>query len=981
MRRRDSGLALSNPSVSLASDTTQIEPPTEASHLHTGWTSTSNDANDIFETLNCGLKDITVEMHDHERADNLVQQRGPFKLEQMSFFMRYFVYLSSNNLLDDERIDKLVEWMVRSKTQWVLDLLSDLRTPTTEIFGCTIFVSAAKLGEIDLVRSLIARGIDVDASAGHFMRRTALEQAVACQHPRIVELLLNAGADPKNQLNSESWLLNAALRGSHRLEILEMLFNGGADVNAICDEYNCLLLTCAVAHGNREIISFLLAVGANIDAIDEYSGTALQLAVLREDVETVQILIDAGADIEATAGDLVFEDKGNYHLLRTPIQQASLNGNAEIVQILVNEGADVNAFEWDVYDDSDAWEQYRKHDWESYDEFEESDLYQAIIMTPLQAAVFRRDSVMVQILLDAGAHVDAKGFGDTPFQIAAALDQAKIMQILWTHGADVNAPAADEGGKTALQAAARAGNYESVQNLLALGSDINAPASPDGGRTALQAAAESGDIDLAKIFVEAGADVNANASPIKGRTCLQAAAEYQHVEMVSMLLNEGADVNGSAATISGGLTALQAAFQAGTKTFDDGDEESDITDDDKEPDVWTKEQSRNTILQALFDAGADISARSSPQGGMTPIVGAVKTERPDLVRWCLLRGADPNIPAGGTTALGAAAMQGSADLVNLLIEAGADVNAYCEMKFRTHKGTLWTALHVAARTGTIEIANLLLEAGAEINMPLPSSSSQTALQFAIADSSITMVQFLLDKGADPRVWPAELPMNSKSMSILRSSVHLEILNTLVVAGGDINRIAELYELYFEKEDMQKFVTSGALIYWTREQKGYLLQFVIFREYIDLIQEILDAGADVDTLVARYCGRTALQKASEKGLTDTVTLLLSYGADVNAPARYNRGITALQGAAIHGNLKIVLTLLQAGAEINAAPAVEYGRTALQAAAEHGRLDIVFLLLENDHDTEGMELRCKDAAFFAEREGHNIIARILREYKAG
>ena len=75
------------------------------------------------------------------------------------------------------------------------------------------------------------------------------------------------------------------------------------------------------------------------------------------------------------------------------------------------------------------------------------------------------------------------------------------------------------------------------------------------------------------------------------------------------------------------------------------------------------------------------------------------------------------------------------------------------------------------------------------------------------------------------------------------------------------------------------------------------------------------------------------------------------------------------------------LLKAGAEINAARAVSAGRTALQAAAEHGRLDIVSLLLGNDHDTEGMELRCESAATFAEREGHDVIARILREHKAG
>ena len=949
----------------------QIEPPTEALRILAGCTSTSTDANDIFKTLYYDLEDITIKMRDHERADYLVQRTDPSKLEQMSLFIRYFVYLSSNNLLDNKRIDKLVEWMVELKTQWVLDPLLDLRTPTTEIFASNIFVSAARLGEFDIVRSLIARGIDVDASAGTVLRRTALEEAALGQHPRVVEFLLNAGADPKTQIMSENCLLRATLRRSHGLEILRMLCNKGADVNAIEDDTDsqCLLLATAVEEGDHEIIRFLLEAGADIDAFDAYHGTALQLAVLCEDVEAVQILVDAGADTEATAAGLASKDKENYYLLRTPIQQASLAGNVEIIQILVNEGADVNAFQWESYDSPGPWEEYRRHQWKNHDKFEDTESYSDIMMTPLQAAAFRKDPVIVEILLDAGAHVDEEAYGDTPLQMAAALDETKIVQILRTHGADFNAPAADEGGKTALQAAARADNYELVQNLLVSGSEINAAASPSGGRTALQAAAESGNVDLAKLLIEAGADVNADASPKSGRTSLQAAVEHGHVEMVLMLLNEGADVNGSAATISGGLTALQAALWP----FDENDEK---------PDVWRNEQSQNVILEALFDAGADFNAPSSPQGDKTMIVGAVLSGRLDLVRWCLVKGSDPNISAGGMTALGAAVVRGSDDLVTLLVEAGADVNAHCEMyypKFAAHECTLWTALHVAARTGRIKIANLLLQAGAEMNMPLPHPGLPTVLQSAIAGDSVTMVQLLLNKGADPHAFGTE--SRRTVGKCFNWSVHMDILNALAVAGGDFNRIVEVYKLSFAKEVMQKSLESEALIHWTAEQKGHLLQMAIKCGYTDLIQELLDTGADVNIPATRNFGRTALQGALTRGCTDIVTLLLSYGADVNAPAGYCGGITALQGAALNGNLKIVFILLKAGAEINAAPAVEDGRTALQAAAEHGHLDIVSLLLENDHDTGGMELRCQSAALFAEREGHKVIARILREHNAG
>ena len=973
MRLGASGLAISNPSVSAVSDLVQIEPSTEALRLLAGFTSPCTDAYDIIKKLHYNLEGIVIEVPEHERAEYLVQGTGPSRLEQIFLFIRYFVYLSSNNLFDNERTDKLVEWMVESNTQWVLDHLLDLRTPTTEIFRCNILASAARLGRTDVVRSLIAGWVDVDASG------TALVQAVIHQRPRVVELLLKKdGAYLETQVLMENKILLMTLGGSHTLEMLKLLVNNGAVVTndgygSYDDDIEDALLPSAVKKGDHDVIRFLLEAGACIHAVDSRLMTALQVAVERCDIEAAQLLIDAGADINASFEDL---DSIDVHVLqgwqglRTPIQIASLEGNNEIVQMLVNNGADVNAMGLKFEDNREPWEEYRRYLWENHGAFEGYVFDDYIIMTALQIAVSGSDPALIQILLDAGAHVNEKRYGDSPLQMAAALGNAKVVGILVEHSADINAAAVDEGGMTALQAAVKADDFRLVQTLLRSGSEINAAASHSGGRTALQAAAENGNIVLAKFLIEAGADVNAEASPKSGRTCLQAAAEHEHVEMVQMLLKQGADVNGSAATLSGGMTALQAALWP----FEDYEDEEEKAEEE-ESDNWRKKHSRDAIVQALFIAGADISTPSSPQGGKTTLVAAVKAVRSDLVQWCLLAGADPNVLAGGTTALGAAVDRGSDRLVTLLIEEGANVNARCEMIYRGF--TLCTALHVAAKTGRIELANLLVQKGAEINMPVLHRGSSTVLQAAISGPNVTMVQFLLNKGADPNAYGKREDPSIR----FTGPVHMEILNALAVAGGDFNRLVQVYELAFSKEVVQKTLDLGALIHWTAEQKGHLLQLGVSEGYCNLIQGILDAGADVNTPAANYFGRTALQKAAQNGLTDIVALLLSYGADVNAPAGYCRGTTALQGAALSGNLQITLMLLKAGADINAAPAIEEGRTALQAAAEHGRLDIVSLLLENDHDTEGMERRCNSASLYAEREGHNVIARILREHKAG
>jgi len=59
--------------------------------------------------------------------------------------------------------------------------------------------------------------------------------------------------------------------------------------------------------------------------------------------------------------------------------------------------------------------------------------------------------------------------------------------------------------------------------------------------------------------------------------------------------------------------------------------------------------------------------------------------------------------------------------------------------------------------------------------------------------------------------------------------------------------------------------------------------------------------------------------------------------------------------------------------------KYGRSALEGAAEHGRLDMVQYLLNCGAGAKDpSETRYSSAAELAEKEGHYIIAKLLREY---
>ncbi|KAJ0135112.1 Glutathione S-transferase psoE [Fusarium oxysporum f. sp. albedinis] len=115
-------------------------------------------------------------------------------------------------------------------------------------------------------------------------------------------------------------------------------------------------------------------------------------------------------------------------------------------------------------------------------------------------------------------------------------------------------------------------------------------------------------------------------------------------------------------------------------------------------------------------------------------------------------------------------------------------------------------------------------------------------------------------------------------------------------------------------------------------------------HIQVVERLLNAGANVNAAPAADRGRTALQAASAVGHIQVVERLLNAGANVNAAAAARYGRTALQAASEGGHIQVVERLLNAGADVNAAAAARYGRTALQAASAVGHIQVVERLLE-------------------------------------
>lgn len=925
------------------------------------------NSHDYILTVTSHLDNILIKQQDGDITRGLQKFFGSSSLEVTLQLLRYSIYLSSNNLLSEEKTDMLLNWVIQSGQFVAIEHIIRLKTATTEIFASNILLSAIRIGCSSTVQALIALGTDVNIPGGCYPKELALMTAARNlldgsyrrseqQDFSILTLLLEAGADirAKSGRTNASPLQKAILKSD--VELAQLFLNYGT-MDDPANEPDVLdtALRKAERDGDFSLMRKLLDAKARLNALTRPSMiTLLQDAVRWHDINTVQALLDVGADVDAPAGiDYEAARKAvvmpnNLRHLQSPMQIAADKGMIMKVRALLKAGANVDGCfltqeEYSVYESIHYRVFEEENDYlrasHDYDDLncvdfgldndseycnEDCDYRPHFYRTPLQSAVERMDFGLIWTLLEAGADVEGRGLGLTPLQLAAMNNESWLVEFLLKHGAAVNAPASGFHGRTALQAAIESNNTYIVEILMDAGSDLNAAASPKSGFTALQAAVKSSNIKLVRKLISLGADVNAAASPIGGRTCLQAAAENGVSELVQLLLNSGAEVNAAGAA-EYGRTALQAAASNG----------------------------HLSIVTMLLAAGADVQAPST-KGGFSAVSAAIVGDNIEILQLFLTR-ASPNGQADLIPPLLRASIRGQTEIVKCLIKAGVNVHTLRTDKPSLGYGYPCTALEAAFYMNYKDIVNILLDASARSNDQVPE------LRAALGAASIQ--------------WSYKI-----------EPIHIDIAQKLLSAGANVNRAFSdkgmpLHNAAYSKniDLVQILLNAGADVNGRSPDGDTALLKAVRKGDIDMIKLLLNAGADIEIFAPMTRGRTALQGAAELGNTTVVRFLLAQGADCNARAADSKGVTALQAAAIMGHLPIALILLEAGANINAPAAKIGGRSALEAAAEHGRLDIVELLLKNNIDADGLGNRCERAAKLAKRNGHTFIAKMLRRYK--
>ncbi len=390
--------------------------------------------------------------------------------------------------------------------------------------------------DVDKVRQLIRAGADVTVSNKY--GANAMQLAAEVSNQEIIRMLLDAGADVDSP-NPEGQTALMLIARTGDVDTAEMLIKRGATVDAREGWGNQTALMWATARKHPAMMEVLIEAGADINAVSavrDYNAhvtaegraktldsgglTPLMYAIRENCVACVDLLLENDVDLEFTDPDGV-----------SPLLLAIINTNWDISKKLIEAGADVN--QWDMFGQA-----------------------------PLMTAVSNRKSgdmkidgyidetdglTIVRMLLEAGANPNMQLFyrpakarggplsrGTTPLIVAASGADVQAIELLLQYGAEADLPQADLQTPVSALAGARVGRADAsmvaaqniaLQMLLdaGAGSTLDLVSSPhhlqrNRGGTPLHEAVGANNTAMVEALVKAGADIN--TTDIDGLTAL-----------------------------------------------------------------------------------------------------------------------------------------------------------------------------------------------------------------------------------------------------------------------------------------------------------------------------------------------------------------------------------------------------------------------------------------------------------------------------
>lgn len=267
-----------------------------------------------------------------------------------------------------------------------------------------------------------------------------------------------------------------------------------------------------------------------------------------------------------------------------------------------------------------------------------------------------------------------------------------------------------------------------------------------------------------------------------------------------------------------------------------------------------------SVLKQLLDNGGDVNLRFDTFSSHTPLLAAVKANKPPAVRYLLERGANPDLCGDRTYdytpgPLQTAASKHFLEVVRVLLEHGCNVNIH-----GIENGTpLLMECYDPGERGSgsrVEVANLLLDFGADIEFLSPKPKNKysgrtqdeyAALHLASEVGGLEMVRLLLSRGADIEAVGGTY---GTPLQAAAAKGHKEVVKYLLNSGADVNGI---------------WGTCNVPLHAACNAE---------QDPFEIVGILLDRGAEV--YLAGDNWRNALRAAAIKGYTKTLKLLLDHG---------------------------------------------------------------------------------------------------------
>ncbi|EXK76187.1 hypothetical protein FOQG_19054 [Fusarium oxysporum f. sp. raphani 54005] len=362
------------------------------------------------------------------------------------------------------------------------------------------------------VKTLLERGAQLHG--GEVLR------AIQIGERDLVRLLLHHGTRLFDTHENRGHTLDAAimLNDDKLLERVVAKLPGYYDAGSLCT---------AVKTGNTRIINLLLANRPQKVEADLLEGTAVGLAAESGDIQLVRKLLEhlgkpdsALLPFANDCGSCYFDRRSNFwrdkpkELIEGNPLALAVSGGTEddtegFTELLEN-GYRPDRLTWlrvaSLAHRSCLYLERLLHFKQRLD---------GVPPHPLETVSLLRDCItsgkkdVLHYLLKAGAdaneHNRTDAYNRSPLQMAVEDGNLDIIDLLLQAGAHINAPPSFFGGATALQIVAIEGNLGLAKLLLDLGARINARGARQCGRTALEGAAEHGKLDMLQLLLHSGA--------------------------------------------------------------------------------------------------------------------------------------------------------------------------------------------------------------------------------------------------------------------------------------------------------------------------------------------------------------------------------------------------------------------------------------------------------------------------------------------